>query len=260
MHSLRELQLGVMRAVLDGEPDLALPHIAAPASAARQALNVYANTARSNFIESLVLSFPVVRRLVGQDYFRQVSQGFHAGHPSLSGDLQLAGANFAQYVTHLHGDGEYRYLGEVARLEWLLQLTLLAADHPPFEVAKLQAIAPEDYDELRFRLHPSVRLFASEFPCVALWEANVGDAEPQVIDLRAGPDHVLLMRVRGQLEFARLTLGEQGFLESLRAQAPFAAAVAQSEQSGNSEFDAAAALQRFVLAGAIVDFDRITDH
>ena len=254
MHSLRELQVEVMRAVLDGEADLAIPHIASPASAARHALNIYANTARSNFVESLALSFPVVRRLVGQDYFRQVSQGFHARRPSPSGDLQLAGAGFAPYLAHLHAEGEYRYLGEVARLEWLLQQTLLAADHPPFELAKLQAIAPGDYDAVRFRLHPSVRLFASEFPGVAIWEANAGDAEPQVIDLRAGPDHVLLMRIRGQLVFARLTLGEQGFLQALRAQQPFAAAVAQGEISGIGEFDAAAALQRFVLAGAIVDF------
>ncbi len=254
MHSLRELQLGVMRAVLDGEPDLAGPHIASTPAAARRALNVYANTARSNFIESLVLSFPAVRRLVGQDYFRQVSLGFHARHPSLSGDLQPAGAGFAQYLAHLHAGAEYRYLGEVARLEWLLQQTLLAADHPPFELAKLQAIAPGDYDALRFRLHPSVRLFASEFPAVAIWEANAGDAEPQVIDLRDGPDHVLLMRIRGQLVFARLALGEEGFLEALLAEEPFAAAVARGEQSGNGEFDAAAALQRFVRAGAIVDF------
>ena len=237
VHSLRELQLGVMRAVHDGEPDLAVPHIASPAAAARHALSVYANTARGNFTEGLILSFPVLRRLVGEDYFRQVSLGFHARHPSLSGDLQLAGAGLAQYLVHLHGDGEYRYLGEVARLEWLIQETLLAADHPPFDLAKLQMIAPEDYDDLRFRLHPSVRLFASEFPCAEIWEANA-EAEPQVIDLRTGPDRLLTIRIHGELAFHRLSSNEFGFLESLRAQERFAAAIAcGTENAGKSDVE-----------------------
>lgn len=262
MHSLRELQRGVMRAVLDAEPQLAAPLIASGGIAAGGTLGIYANTARSNFIESLIASFPVIRRLVGEDYFQQVARGFHAHHPSLSGDLQFAGAMFAQYLAQLHGADDYRYLSEVARLEWLIQETLLAADHPRFDLAKLQTVAPAGYDALVFRLHPSVRLFASEFPCVAIWQANSGDAEPPAIDLRTGPDRTLLTRDRGRLAFHCLSSGELGFLESLRDQETFAAAIARgahaavehaSEALGPG-FDATAVLRHWVLAGIIVDF------
>lgn len=261
MHSLRELQRGVMRAVLDGEQDIAATFIASRGIAARNTLGIYANTARSNFTESLITSFPVTRRLVGEDYFQQMARGFHAHHPSLSGDLQFAGAMFAQYVAQTHGAGDHRYLGEVARLEWLIQETLLAADHTPFDLAKLQAVAPAGYDALVFRPHPTVRLFTSEFPCVAIWQANAGDAEPPTIDLRTGPDRTLLMRDRGQLAFHRLSSGELGFLESLRDQETFAAAIARGAHAAErepeaaaQEFDATAVLRRFVLAGVIVDF------
>ncbi|MEP6885848.1 MAG: DNA-binding domain-containing protein [Gammaproteobacteria bacterium] len=253
MHSLRELQLDVMQAVLDARPELAAPYIADRGIAARLTLDVYANTARSNFTDSLIASFPVVRRLVGEDYFRQLARGCHARHPSISGDLQFAGAEFAQFLAQAHGAGEYLYLGDVAHLEWLIQETLLAAEHAPFDPAKLQTVPPNDYDALVFRLHPSVRLFTSEFPCVAIWQANAGDAEPPLIDLGSGPDRVLTIRVRGQLEFHRLSLSEQAFLEALRAEESFAAAIARGVEGGG-EFDAAAALRRFVLAGAIVDF------
>ena len=256
MHSLRELQLEVMRAVLDGRADLAAPLVAAREAAARHSLGVYADTARSNFTGGLIASYPVVRRLVGEDYFRQCAFGFHARHPSLAGDLQPAGAEFAQYLAQMHGAGEYRYLGDVARLEWQIQETLLAADHAPFDVEKLEAVAPSGYDELRFGLHPSVRLFISPFPCVAIWEANVGDAEPQVLDLRSGSDSVLTIRIRGELAFHRLSSAEQAFLESLHANRSFAGAIARGAEAGAGagEFDAAAALRRFVLAGVIVDF------
>jgi Putative DNA-binding domain len=240
MPSLRELQSGVMRALLDGEPGAAAPFILSRGIAPTHALGVYANTARTQFIESLNLSFPAVRRLVGEDYFRSVARGFHARHPSTSGDLQGAGTGFAQHLSVLHADDDYRYLGEVARLEWLVQETLLAADgEPP---------ARTDGGDLRFYLHPSARLFASEFPCLAIWEANLrSDAEPELIDLRTGPDRVLLVRTGGELRFHRLSCGEQDFLRSLQAGDRDAA------RDGTRAFDAAATLQRFVATGVIVD-------
>jgi hypothetical protein len=264
MPSLRELQSVVMRALLDGEPDQSAALIAARGIAPKHRLGVYANNARSNFIESLISSYPAIRRLVGEDYFRQCARGFHTRHPSLAGDLQPAGARFAQYLSELHGGDEFRYLSEVARLEWLIQETLLAAEHQPLDLAKLEQVLPDDYDDLRFCLHPSTRLFASEYPCVAIWEANVGsDAEPEMIDLDAGSDRVLLARTDGQLKCHRLSHGEQGFLQSVQAGARFAAAVesgaarSRADLAGDGEtgtFDAAAALQRFVLGGVIVDF------
>src|SRR5229473_3324546 len=174
MPSLRELQSKVMHAVLDGETGGAAPLIAARGIAAEHALGVYAGNARTNFIESLRSSYPAIRRLVGEDYFRQCALGFHTRHPSLSGDLQPAGTRFAQYLSELHGNDEYRYLSEVARFEWLVQETLLAADHGPLDLAKLGLVLPNDYDDLRFHLHPSARLFASQYPCLRIWEANVG--------------------------------------------------------------------------------------
>ncbi|HEY4442935.1 MAG TPA: DNA-binding domain-containing protein [Steroidobacteraceae bacterium] len=260
MPSLRELQSGVMHALLDGEPERAAPYIAAGAIAPEQALSVYASNARTHFIESLISSFPAVLRLVGEEYFRQCARGFHARHPSLSGDLQPAGMRFPQYLSQLHRDDEFRYLGEVARLEWLIQETLLAADHGPLDLAKLGAVAAGDYDDLRFILHPSVRLFASEFPCWDIWEANVGSAaEPELIDLGAGPDRVLLVRNGGQLKCHRLSHGEQAFLQSVLAGERFAAAVESGAHRGELDaagggFNAAVALQRWVLAGVLIDF------
>src|SRR5258708_35885203 len=120
MPSLRELQSGVLRALLGGEPDGAVPWIAARGIAPKLRLDVYANTARSNFVESLISSYPAIRRLVGEDYFRQCALTFHTRHPSLSGGLQRAGTRFAQYLAELHGVDEFRALRAVAGLAALI--------------------------------------------------------------------------------------------------------------------------------------------
>ena len=252
---LRELQRGVMGVLLDGAP--MLPPVVAPRGITPAlALGIYAAQVRAHFINSLSGSFPAVQRLVGEDYFCRCAHGFHARHPSLSGDLQRAGTHFAQYLSELHGAGEHRYLGEVARLEWLIQETLQAADHEPLDLQRLGQVPPEDYDNLRFSVHPSARLFAAEFPCVSIWEANMGgEAQPATLDLDGGPDRVLLIRGQGRLQVLRLSPGELGFLQSVQAGERFCAAIDAGVRGADAAvFDAAAALRRFVAARVIVDF------
>jgi hypothetical protein len=254
MPTLLELQHAFMRGILDGEPAAASREIWPKGIDPDQRLGIYANNALANFLDSLRLSFPAVRRLVGDDYFDQCGRSFHRQRPSRSGDLQHTGEGFAEYLLQMHRSDEYRYLIDIARLEWLYQESLLAADHPPLDLARLGAVSADDYGSLRFRLHPSARLFASDYPAVEIWEANVSSAEePPVIDLGSGADRALLARGRDGLQIYRLSPGEYVFLNACRQREPFDAAV-ESAVAADAAFDAGAALRRFVQADAIVDF------
>ncbi|MDP9083183.1 MAG: DNA-binding domain-containing protein [Pseudomonadota bacterium] len=263
MHTLRDLQLSVMHAVLAGHAgdvdtragasrlSSLTAQIVVRGIAPEQRLSIYAATAQSNFIESIASSYPAIKRLVGHDYFIRCARDFHHRHPSLSGDLQPAGIHFANYLSGLHGNDKYRYLSDMARLEWLIQEALLSADHGPLDLAKLRTIDAAAYAELHFHLHPAARLFASQYPCLRIWQANVdGETEPELIDLSAGADRLLLIRSAGRLLFHRLSVGEQALLQALQTHASFAEAVGRG--AADADFDASAALQRFVLAGAIV--------
>jgi hypothetical protein len=240
-------------ALLGGEFERVAP-LLAPHATAPARLGVYRNNVRANFIDSLHSSFPAIWRLVGEAYFRQIAGEFHRLHPSRSGDLLHVGHAFPGYLAERHHADEYRYLGDIARLEWLCQESLLAAEHSPLDLERLRRVTPSAYDDLRFQLHPAVRLFESPYPALRIWQANVAsDAEPEVIDLASGPDCVAVMRQRLQLKFHPLSRGEQAFLNALQAGTACGAAI---EQAGacDDEFDASAALQRFVAAEIIVDF------
>jgi hypothetical protein len=231
-------------------PALFLIDAPAPVAAAR--LAVYRNTVLANVTAALRSTYPAIWRLVGEAYFGKVAHDFIVRHPSTCGDLTPVGAMFPEYLTELHRDDEYAYLGDVARFEWLTQEALLAADHPPFDLTRLGLVAPAEYDGLRFVLHPALRRFESRYPVRRIWESNVGDAEPECIDLAAGGDRLALLP-RRQLQFHPLTPGEWCWLDALEAGMPFAASVEAAVVSDGS-FDAAAALRRFVRIGAIVDF------
>jgi len=255
MPSLRDLQTAMIGAVLDGEHAPAARFVEARGIAPARRLGVYANNALGNFLQGLRASYPAVRRLVGDAYFDQCGRGFRQRHPSRSGDLQDAGAAFPGYLAQLHADDEYRYLGDVARLEWLYQEAMTAADHAPLDLGRLALLAPSDHERVRFRLHPAARLFVSPFPVLDIWEANADEhEEPETIDLRKGGDRLLLTRTERRLFFLRISAGEEGFLHALGRRERFAAAV-ETALGADAAFDAADALRKFVGAEAIVDFD-----
>jgi hypothetical protein len=254
MPSLHELQTELLNAVLDGEPDRALPFIFDSGITPARRLQVHTDNARANFTAGLRSSFPVIHRLVGAQYFEQCAARFQRSHPSRSGDLQHAGRLFPRFLAQLHAQDEYCYLADVARLEQLCEESLLAADQSALDLAKLARIKPVAYDEICFRLHPAARVFDSPYPCLRIRAANLEAAsEPEIIDLKSAPDRLLLMRREQRLEFHRLAPGEHAFLRALHSGARFAAAI-EAGNAAHDEFDAGAALQRFVAARAIVDF------
>jgi hypothetical protein len=254
MPSLRELQIHVMDALLGAERAPVFGLIASPRGGAERRFGVYANTVQGNFRDALQSTYPAVRRLVGEDYFRQTAREFQRRHPSRSGDLLHCGQGFPNFLAQLHPDDGFTYLADVARLEWLIQESLLAAEHAPLNLASLARVRPAAYDGLHFELHPTLRLFESRYPALAIWEVNVGsDAEPPTIDLRSGADQVAIARHRLQLQFHRLSTGEHCFLQAFARGECFSAAV-DCGVEGDAAFDASAALQRFVAAEAVVAF------
>ena len=254
MPSLRELQVHVMDALLGAGLPRATALIAGPPTEAERRFGVYANTVQGNFRDALHSTYPAVRRLVGEDDFRQTAREFQRRHPSRSGDLVHCGQGFPNYLAQLHPDDGFRYLADVARLEWLIQESLLAAEHAPLDLASLGRVPPAAYAGLRFELHPALRLFESRYPALAIWEANVGsEAEPPTIDLRSGEDRLVIVRHRLQLQFHRLSPGEHRFLQAVARGECFSAAVDRGGEA-DTDFDASSALQRFVAAEAVVAF------
>ncbi len=258
MPSLRSLQTQVMNALMSGDLRQAAPLIAmggaARAASPARRLGVYRSNVCANFLDSLHASFPAIWRLVGEDYFRQAAREYHRENPSRSGDLLHVGRGFPAFLAKRHRTDQYQYLADVARLEWLCEESLLAAEHAALDFERLRGVAPSAYGALRFDVHPALRLFESPFPALRIWEANVAsDAEPEPIDLGAGADCLAITRVELELAFHRLSRGEYSFLDSLRGGDDFSEAI---EHAGacDDEFDAGAALRRFVAAQVIVDF------
>lgn len=253
MPSLRELQEAFGAALRFGASAAIEPHVLANGIAPAARVRIYRNNTRAQFLSTLRAEFPVLERLVGEEYFRQLAFEYRERHPSPSGNLHHVGERLPDFLSRRFDDTEYAYFPDVARLEWAYQEVLVAAEHAPFEVDRLRQIAPEACPRMVFRLHPAARLVASMFPVLSIWSANQPDGDAnRLIDLASGAERVLVRRTAHDVALERLDAAEFAFLASIARGATLSDA--ETAASGTGTFDPGSSLRRRVADHVIVDF------
>ncbi len=245
MPALRELQLQFVAAMFD-ESNAVETHVREDGMRATARLDIYRNNLREGFIKALALGFPVVERLGGTDYFRQLALEFLHAHPSRAGNLHHIGAPLAQFLKEKFAGTEYSYFADIAALEWAHQEAQLAGEAEPLSPDAFAHVDPEDYERLVLDFHPACRFVQSRYPIVRIWRANQAETlSDEVIDLDAGGDDVLVLRTPECIEFHRLPPGRFALFEALSRGENLGAALERAQQA-ESEFDVGAALRHLI--------------
>jgi hypothetical protein len=222
-------------------------------------LAVYRNNARETFHKTLAVTYPVVRRLVGELCFRALARSYMRDFPSRSGDLGRYGAELPTLLEIYYRDTGFAYLADVARLEWAWAEADTAADGAVFQLLDIASTAADDCGELRFMLRPFVRLLSSRFPVFSIWEANQAeDVKP--VALGTGGEHVLVTRRADRVRLYRLDGATFAFARSL-ADGESLADACSAGWAGGEEFVPADALKTLVeleaLAGVRLPADEL---
>ncbi|MBI3774831.1 MAG: putative DNA-binding domain-containing protein, partial [Gammaproteobacteria bacterium] len=180
-------------------------------------LQVYRNNHASSLTEALRAVYPVLHRLVGDEFFMHLAVSYVNAHPSRCGNLHGFGAQVPEFVAGFPGLEVLPYVRDVASLEWSYHEVFHAADHAPLDVARLAVIAPPRYGELKFSMHPASRLLESPYPVLRIWQANQpDDGGDGVVDLHSGANRLLVIRRALDVEFELLDRGDYAFLSALR--------------------------------------------
>lgn len=264
MLSLPEAQEAFARGLFDPADVAVLAHLAgARGMDAAAGLAVYRNNTFSNYRGALLEAYPVILRLVGEDFFGQAADDFIRVAPSTFGDVNLYGAGFGDFLADYPGARDLAYLPDVVRLEWAVHRAFQAIDVAPQDatetksgagVARLAEVPPESLGALRFTLHPSAGLLASPWPILAIWRANQPGLDgDEAIDPASGGNRLLVMRRGHDVELEPLDAAEYRLLSALASGACLGAAL-EAALAEEAAFDLGACLQRHIAAGTLVDF------
>ena len=140
---------------------------------------VYRNNVAVGLIAAIEARYPVVRRLVGDDFFRAMAGAFAAQEKPRTPILIHYGARFADFIGGFEPAREIVYLADVARLENAWVESYHSAEAAPLAIADLETLDPADYAALRFAPHPAARLLRMAHPGASIWAAHQGPGEPR---------------------------------------------------------------------------------
>mgnify|MGYP001113940276 CR=1 FL=1 len=154
---------------------------------ATKRFDVYRNNVAVSLTDALETAFPVVNKLVGNDFFRAMAGVYLRAHPPTSPVMMFYGETMPAFLAGFGPAQSVPYLPDMARLELALRHSYHAADVPPIEPDALSQIAPDTLPNVTFTFAPSVRLVTSDYPLHSIWWANTHggeiakDAQPTLI-------------------------------------------------------------------------------
>jgi len=211
---------------------------------------VYRNNVAVGLIAAMEMRYPVVRRLVGDEFFRGLARAFVAGNKPSSPVLIHFGAGFADFLERFEPAREIAYLPGVARLENAWVEAYHCAEATPLGLGDLAAIAPERLGQIVFTFHPSVRLLRLAHPAASIWAGHQGPGEPRAPE-RWGPEDAMIVRPDADVTVRILPEGGYEFAAALLAGASLAEAAAPLTVEG---VDAGPHLVGLIEAGAVILF------
>lgn len=190
---------------------------------ANRRFDVYRNNVAVSLADALEASFPVIKSLVGDEFFRAMAGVALRRHPPQSPLMAEFGAEFPEFLSSFPPAASLPYLADVARLENALRKSYHASDAAAFRPANMQSLDPEAFGATCFALTPATQLIRSAHPVGSIWHAN----QPSAAALQqSGAQDVLIARIEYDPEILVLPQGAFEFLTALDGVTPLTAALA----------------------------------
>jgi hypothetical protein len=249
-----ELQDAFADALLDPRRPIPGEAVDPDGAAYARRFGVYRNNVAMGISGALAESFPAVRRLVGEGFFRAMAIAYARAEPPRSPVMAAYGAGFPDFVARFAPARSLPYLADVARIEQAWVEAYHAADAVPLDPAAFMGVAPESLPHLRLRLHPSLRMVRSPHAALSIWRWNTEGGASEPLEDLDGPEDALVLRPDAEVEVRAVVPGGALFLQALAAGHTVVEAVGRALEAA-ADFDLAGHLAGLMEMGAITGFE-----
>jgi hypothetical protein len=241
---------GFVAALVD--PGLPTPALvaASPGASRERRFGVYRNNVLVSLVSALEAKYPVVRELVGPEFFGACAATFVRRTPPRTPVLAEYGDTFALFLEGFEPAARLPYLPDVARLEAAWLRAYHAADALALPAASFSEIDPSDLADLRFGLHPSATVLASRFAIGSLWAAHRGALAIEDVDPFM-PEDVLIIRPGLDVNILHLPSGCAVLLQTLSLGLDLGRAV-EDAMAARPDFDLTECLRILTSSGIAI--------
>lgn len=254
MPQLSEVQAGFAAALLDPAAPVPAGIVGPGHRPAPRRFGVYRNNVVSALGNAVAGSFPAVKRIVGEDFFRAMARAYVLAEPPTSPVLLDYGTTFPDFIARFAPAASLPYLPDVARIERRWREAYHAEDADPLPPTALSGVAEAELPGLTFTLHPSLRLVSSRWPALTVWRMNVSDVPTTPVDFSV-PEDALIVRPGAEVEVRIVPPGGAAFVTAL-AEGRTLLSAAETAQAADARFDLAGNIAGLFAAGALCRIHR----
>ncbi|MFT4743935.1 MAG: hypothetical protein ACI91Z_001914 [Yoonia sp.] len=148
-------------------------------SQANKRFDVYRNNVAVSLSDALESAFPVIRMLVGDNFFRAMAGVYLRKHPPTSPLMMFYGDMMPKFLRRFEPAKSLPYLPDMATLELAMRHAYHAGDADPIDAATLGALAPDKLMGARLTLAPATTVITSQYPIFSIYRANTVPDAPK---------------------------------------------------------------------------------
>lgn len=153
-------------------------------------MQIYQNNLLMTAARVLSVSFPVIKKMLGEDTVQLLARHLLAQELPNSGDWADWGSQLPELIRSTPLHNEHPYLAETAELEWLLHQAARSSG-TELDTASLSRLSAEDLSNVYLHLGKSVSALQSNFPVDELWRIHQKDfaeiSSDEVLNLLTRP-------------------------------------------------------------------------
>ncbi len=158
---------------------------------ATKRFDVYRNNVAVSLSDALESAFPVIRKLVGDQFFRAMAGVYLRKHPPTSPLMMFYGDMMPKFLHRFEPAKSLPYLPDMARLELAMRHAYHAGDGTAIDAATLGALAPDALMGAKLGFAPATTIITSEYPIYSIYRANTVAGAPKAV---MQPETVLITR------------------------------------------------------------------
>jgi hypothetical protein len=184
---------------------------------AQQSINIYGSSIKAAFLDVLTTTFPVCKKIVGDEFFKNMAKCYIDQQASFSTNIDHYGKFFPEFIRNFSPTQSLPYLGDTAELEWLLQCVAEGEDYISDTLASLQDIPVEKQPNIIFNTANNSILFSSAYPIHKIWEFNQDTyTGPEQLHLDDQPCFLIIWRPQDLPLFEVITESQWQLLTILK--------------------------------------------
>jgi hypothetical protein len=184
----------------------------------QERLKVYRNNIVGGLTDTLILSFPIVEKLVGRDFMEALARAFILENPPDEGCLNTYGRGFDHFIAGFRPATSLPYLADVAAFEIAMTEAYYAADDTAMPADGLARLSADALMDTKIFLRASAKILSSRFPLIALRDFCLREEKDDdaTLDLDQGDARLMVYRPGIEVLIVQLDADEQHMLESLK--------------------------------------------